>query len=80
MWAWWLCAMPLIELPKVVAGAAFQATRRMLALGQLENSYDLCRFFLVVCGALVTGDPVGALLGLLLASAVGAVVAAGLYY
>ena len=49
LWAWWLCAMPLIELPRVVAGAAFQGTRRMLALGQLDNACDFCRFFLVVC-------------------------------
>ena len=79
LWAWWLCAMPLIELPKVVASAAFQGTRRMVALGQLDTTYDLCRFFLVVCGALVTGDARGAIYGLLAASAVGAVVAAGLY-
>ena len=80
VWAWWLCAMPLIELPKVVAGAAFQGTRRMLALGQLENAYDMMRFFLVVCGAVVTGSPVGALVGLLLTSVGGAVLSAALYH
>jgi O-antigen/teichoic acid export membrane protein len=80
LWAWWLCAMPLIELPKVVASAAFQGTRRMVALGQLDNVYDFCRFFLVVCGALVRGDAVGAIVGLLVASGVGAVVAVGLYH
>lgn len=80
VWAWWLCALPLIELPKVVAGAAFQGTRRMLALGQLENGCEMLRFFLVVCGAVVVGDPRGALGGLLAASVLGAVLSAGLYH
>ncbi len=79
VWAWWLCAVPLIELPKVVATAAFLGTRRMVALGQLETSCDLVRLFLVVCGAVATGSPEGAIIGVLLSSCVGAVLSAGLY-
>ena len=80
VWAWWLCALPLIELPKVVATAAFQGTRRMVALGQLDNSCELVKLFLVICGAIVTESPQGAIFGLLLSSVVGAVLAAGLYH
>ena len=80
VWAWWLCAVPLIEIPKVVASAAFLGTRRMVALGQLETSCDLVRLFLVVCGAIATGSPEGAVIGVLLSSCVGAVLSAGLYH
>jgi O-antigen/teichoic acid export membrane protein len=79
VWAWWLCAQPLLELPRIVAMVAFQGTRRMLLLGQTENGHELVRFFLVVCGALVTGSAEGAVLGQLLASAIGSVLALGLY-
>ena len=79
VWAWWLCAVPLIELPKVVASAAFLGTRRMVALGQLETTCDLVRLFLVVCGAVATGSPEGAIIGVLLSSCVSAVLSAGLY-
>jgi O-antigen/teichoic acid export membrane protein len=79
VWAWWLCFQPLIELPKHVASVAFQGTRRMLALGQLENSHELVRMFLVVIGALLTASPVGAVLGLLAASGFGSALAYALY-
>ena len=79
LWAWWLCFQPLIELPKLVGIVAFQGTRRMLALGQLENSHELVRLFLVVGGALLTGTAEGAVLGTLAAGAFGSVLAAALY-
>jgi O-antigen/teichoic acid export membrane protein len=79
VWAWWLCFQPLIELPKLVGIVAFQGTRRMLALGQLENSHELVRLFLVVGGALLTGTAEGAVLGTLAAGAFGSVLACALY-
>lgn len=79
VWAWWLCAMPLIDMPRVVAMVAFQGTRRMLALGQTENAHELVRFFLVVSGAAITGSAEGAVLGQLAASVLGSILAMALY-
>jgi O-antigen/teichoic acid export membrane protein len=79
VWAWWLCFQPLIELPKLVSIVAFQGTRRMLALGQVENSHELVRLFLVVGGALLTGSAEGAVLGTLAAGVFGSVLAGALY-
>ena len=78
-WAWWLAATPLIEMPRVVACAALQGSRRMLPFAQIENAQEAARVFLVVAGALITGSPRGAILGTLAASAAGSLVAIELY-
>ena len=63
LWAWWLTFWPLIDTPRAMAQVAFQGTRRMLALGQLDNGQELLRMFLVVLGAAITGSAEGAVLG-----------------
>ncbi|MFT5049092.1 MAG: O-antigen/teichoic acid export membrane protein [Chlamydiales bacterium] len=78
-WAWLLCFQPLLELPRTVAGVAFQGTRRMLALSQIEIAQELVRVFLVILGALVTGSPLGAIVGHLAACAVGSVLSIDIY-
>ena len=80
VWAWWLCFVPLLELPKLVALVVFQGTRRMLLLGQVENGHEMVRFFLVVLGALITQSAEGAILGTIASSAVGSILAVGLYH
>ncbi len=79
MWAWFLCLEPLLDLPRVVASVAFQGTRRMRALGQVENADEVVRFFLVVLGAAITGSPAGAVLGTVVAALFGSVLAVELY-
>jgi len=79
VWAWWLCAQPLLDLPRVVAMVAFQGTRRMLFLAQVENGHELVRLFLVVFGAMITGSAQGAVIGHLLASVIGSILALELY-
>lgn len=79
VWAWWLCFQPIVELPKIVVGVAFQGTRRMLALGQLENAHELVRLFLVVLGAILTGSAEGAVLGHLAAAGFGSAIGLSLY-
>lgn len=78
-WAWFLCFQPLLELPRVVAGVAFQGTRRMYQLGQIENGQEIVRLFLVVLGATLTGSPSGAIVGHLAACGVGSVLAIDIY-
>lgn len=78
-WAWILCLEPLLDLPRVVAAVAFQGTRRMRALGQVENADEIVRFFLVVVGAAITGSPAGAVAGMVIAAAIGSVLAIELY-
>lgn len=80
VWAWWLCAQPLIELPRIVVAVAFQGTRRMLPLAQVENSQEIVRFFLVIVGATVTGSPAGAIIGSLAAGVFGSTIAMALYH
>jgi O-antigen/teichoic acid export membrane protein len=80
VWAWWLCFVPLLELPKLVAIVAFQGTRRMLLLGQVENGHEMVRFFLVVLGALIYQSAEGAVLGTIASSAVGSILAVALYH
>jgi O-antigen/teichoic acid export membrane protein len=63
LWAWWLTFWILIDTPRAVAQVAFQGTRRMLALGQLDNGHELIRMFLVIGGAMLTGSAKGAVLG-----------------
>jgi O-antigen/teichoic acid export membrane protein len=79
VWASWLCAQPLLELPRVVAMVSFQGTRRMFLLGQVENGHELVRFFLVVLGATITGTAEGAIIGTLVASVIGSILASELY-
>jgi len=79
VWAGWLCALPILEAPRLVAAVAFQGTRRMRFLAQLENGHELVRFYLVVLGAMVTGSPVGALLGMIGAGAISSILAIELY-
>jgi len=78
-WAVLLCLMPLIELPRIVCAAAFQGTRRMLDLAQLENSVEAGRVFLVISGILITGRPEGAVWGTLAAGAMGSCLGIALY-
>jgi O-antigen/teichoic acid export membrane protein len=79
VWAAWLCAQPLLELPRVVAMVSFQGTRRMFFLGQVENGHELVRFFLVILGATITGSAEGAIIGTLGASVIGSILASELY-
>lgn len=79
VWAGWLCALPILEAPRLVAAVAFQGTRRMRFLAQLENGHEVVRFYLVILGAMVTGSPVGAILGMIAAGAVGSILAIELY-
>lgn len=74
-----LALTPLLDLPRVVASAGLQATRRMIPLAQTDNAFELVRVYLVLLGALLTGDLRGPVLGSLLASALGSVLAVALY-
>ncbi len=74
-----LAFTPLLDLPRVVAGAALQATRRMIPLAQTDNAFELVRVYLVLLGALLTGDLRGPVLGSLAASGLGSVLAVALY-
>lgn len=78
-WALWLCCTPLLEMPRVVACAGLQGTRRMLPLAQIENTQEAARVFLVVIGALLTNSPAGPIMGTLASSAIGSIVAIELY-
>jgi len=78
-WALWLCLEPIFDLPRTVAAAAFQGTRRMRALAQVESADEVVRFFLVVVGAVITGSPAGAVLGMVVASVFGSILAVELY-
>jgi O-antigen/teichoic acid export membrane protein len=79
VWAAWLCVWPLVETPRAAVFAAFQGTRRMLALGHVENVQELLRVFLVVAGAVITGSVAGAVLGEIVSRVFAAVVAMGMY-
>lgn len=79
-WAWYLALWPLIDTPRVVAQVAFTGTRRMLKLGQLDNGQELVRAVLVTCGALVTGDFEGALMGEILSRVLSAYLGLDLYF
>lgn len=79
VWAVWLCATPLLELPRMVAAAAFQGTRRMLDLAQLENFVEVGRVFLLISGILIIGGAEGAVLGSLAASVLGSILALLMY-
>lgn len=74
-----LAATPFLELPRVVLTAALQGTRRMAALARVETGQELTRVFLVIAGALATGDALGATIGLALSSGFGSVLAIDQY-
>ena len=74
-----LAISPLLELPRVLVGASLQAGRRMLGLTQIENAQELVRVFLVPLGALATGRVEGAVVGTLVASLCGSIVAVDIY-
>ncbi|MBL8862862.1 MAG: lipopolysaccharide biosynthesis protein [Planctomycetes bacterium] len=75
VWALILCLEPLFDLPRTVAAVAFQGTRRMRAVAQVENADEVVRFFLVVLGAVITGSPLGAVLGTVAAAVFGSILA-----
>ena len=75
-----LAFTPLLDLPRVVTGAGFQGARRMLPLAQSDNGFELVRVFLVLLGALLTGDLRGPAIGSLVASLIGSVLAMELYH
>jgi O-antigen/teichoic acid export membrane protein len=79
IWAWLLCLQPILEMPRIVAGVAFQGTRRMFALGTMENGQEVTRLFLVILGAAITDSPQGAIIGYLGACLVGSVLAIDMY-
>jgi len=79
-WAWWLTFWPLIDTPRAVAQVAFQGTRRMLRLGQLDNGTELIRVVTVTAGALVSGTAEGAVLGEIASRILGSYLAADLYH
>lgn len=74
-----LAFSPLFDLPRVVAAAGFQGARRMLPLAQSDNGFEIVRVFLVLLGALLTGDLSGPAIGSLAASFIGSVLALDLY-
>jgi len=77
--AWWITAMPLLDLPRAAAISAFQASRRMLPLAQTENAHEAMRVFLVTIGAVVTGSAEGAIVGMLIASLLSSLLALEMY-
>lgn len=79
LWAALLCLTPLIEIPRVVACAGLQGTRRMLPLAQIENGQELVRVFLVIMGALITRSATGPIIGALVSSLVGSIIGIDLY-
>lgn len=70
-----LSISPLLELPRVVALAGLEGSRRMLAVTRIENAQEVLRVVLVVIGALLTGSGVGPVIGTVCASALGSLVA-----
>jgi len=77
--AWWLCASPLLELPRVVAAATFQAGRRMKDLALLELTTELGRVIFVCSGAVISGDARGPVIGTIAAAGLGSIVRIVLY-
>ena len=79
VWAWWLCFFPLIDTIRAVVFVALQGTRRMLLVAQLDNSTEIMRAFLVILGAVLTGSPMGAVLGEIVARVLWVFLAVNLY-
>jgi O-antigen/teichoic acid export membrane protein len=71
----WMCLLPLIDAPRTVLSAALQSTRRMASLARIDLGHELVRVVLVSVGALMTGDAYGPLVGTLLASIGGSLLA-----
>jgi O-antigen/teichoic acid export membrane protein len=80
LWAWYLALWPLIDTPRAVAQVAFQGTRRMRFLGQLDNGQEVIRALLVTFGALASGGFEGALLGEIASRVLAAYLGLDLYY
>ncbi len=74
-----LTTTPILELPRAVACAGLQGTRRMLALARVEVASECVRLLLVVAGALVIGSALGPILGSLAATCVSSVLAIDTY-
>lgn len=70
-----LSLAPLLELPRVVALAGLEGSRRMAAVARIENGQELLRVVLVVSGALWTGDAIGPCVGTVTASLLGSLLA-----
>ncbi|MDG1498438.1 MAG: lipopolysaccharide biosynthesis protein [Planctomycetota bacterium] len=79
-WAVLLCLLPIIEVPRVVAAAAFQGTRQMLYLAQLENAVEVGRVFLIIAFILITGTAKGAVFGTLAGGVLSSCLAIALYF
>jgi O-antigen/teichoic acid export membrane protein len=77
--AWWLALTPLLELPRVVAQATFQAARRMRDLATLDLGTEAARVAAVILGAQATGDAFGPIVGTVVAAGVGSLLAIHLY-
>lgn len=74
-----LVLVPLLDVPRIVCSAALQGERRMSALARVDLGHELCRLILVVSGALIFGDAWGAVLGLLVSSFCGSLIAFDAY-
>ena len=79
-WAVMLCLLPIIEVPRVVAAAAFQGSRQMLYLAQLENAVEVGRVFLIISIIIITGTAKGAIFGTLAGGVLGSCLAIALYF
>ncbi|QDU84885.1 Polysaccharide biosynthesis protein [Planctomycetes bacterium Pla163] len=74
VFGWILCAVPLLDLPRVVAVAVFQASRSMKEVARIEVLTEIARFSCVLGGALITGDTNGPVFGLLVSTVIGSAV------
>lgn len=74
-----LALTPLLELPRVALCAGLQGARRMAPLARVECGQELARVFLVLTGAVATGDPLGPAIGTVVASAMGSLLALDAY-
>ncbi len=74
-----LALTPLVELPRVALNAGLQGARRMASLARVECGQELSRVFLVLVGALATGDAIGPALGTLIASLLGSLLSLDAY-
>ncbi len=70
-----LALSPLLELPRIVMLAGLEGTRTMRSVARIENGQEACRVLLVAAGALLTGDAMGPVLGMLTASGIGSLLA-----
>lgn len=70
-----LSCAPLLELPRVVALAGLEGSRRMASVAKVENGQELLRVVLVTSGALLTGDAWGPCIATVVASLLGSILA-----